>query len=460
VGLVALAGCRAPKPGPPPRPAPKWTGVTVRVQCPPNSPARRLLDSHGRTWARDNGATLELVESGEADIDVIAPVDLPNLAARKAVQPLPDASITAGFLGLYRARLLTWDTATYALPLLGDAVVCMYRADLFGDKANQTAFRDKHHHDLAPPTTWDEFVLQAKFFAERRSKPSLPPLPADDAGLDRQFGVIAAPMTIRAVTSSLRGNVDEDPNRAAVFSFQYDALTGEPRLGSPGFVEALKFLQQCEPLRSTKRSAVDALRDDDAVLAIVTLEELGALAGSGAGKWGIARMPGSSRVFAVGSAPEGFVNMVPYVGSSGALGAVRSGSKAADAAFDLLYFLCNDAISQEIVHNPLLGGGPVRDAHLTRQSAGWFAYGLDEPNTLRLREAVRDIADPRLDNPGIALRIPDQATHRAALVAAIRQTLHDKSDPAAALAAVDQKWRQLDGDPAKARTLYRLSLGF
>jgi hypothetical protein len=154
------------------------------------------------------------------------------------------------------------------------------------------------------------------------------------------------------------------------------------------------------------------------------------------------------------------VNVVPYVGSSGALGAVRSDSKVADTAFDLLYYLCNDAISQEIVHNPSLGGGPVRDGHLTRQSAGWFAYGLDEANTLHLREAVRDIADPRLDNPGIALRIPDQATHRAALVAAIRRALRDKSDPAAALAAVDQKWRQLDGDPAKARTLYRMSLGF
>ena len=111
--------------------------MTVRVHCPPNSPAHRLLESHGRTWARDNGATLELIENGEADIDVIAPVDLPNLAAHKAIQQLPDASITAGFLGLYRARLLTWDTATYALPLLGDALVCLYRADLFGDKASQ-----------------------------------------------------------------------------------------------------------------------------------------------------------------------------------------------------------------------------------------------------------------------------------------------------------------------------------
>jgi multiple sugar transport system substrate-binding protein len=454
-----VCGCRGPKPGPPPRPAPRWPGATLRIHCPPLGAVRQLLDTHGKTWAHENGAQLTLVEHGEADGEILAPQDLPSKAIRHALQPLPDASITAALLPLYRSRLLSWDGTTYALPVLGDGIVCVYRADLYADPATQAAFKDKHGADLAPPLTWDDFAIQAEFFAKERSKPSLPPLPNDDAGLDRALGVIAAPFAVRAATGSLRPRSDDDAGRIAGFSFQYDAVTGEPRIASPGFVEALKLLQQLQAYRSQKSSAVAALRDDEAVFGIVTLDELAALRGNGRGRWGVARVPGSRRVFAAGAAPEGFLNIVPYVGSTGALGALRAGSPAADAAFDLFSFLSGEKISQEVVHNPALGGGVFRDGHLSKQPAGWFAYELDEANTTRLRDLLREFADPRLDNPAVALRIPDQASHRAVLVEAIRKALRDKADPKALLAEVDAAWRKLDGDPAKARELYRKSLG-
>lgn len=457
LGLVV--GCRSQKPAAPPRPAPRWPDLTVRVACPPG-PVRKLMETHGKTWARDNGATLSLDAPDDAcDLVAIAPPDLPTWAAANKLRTLPDASITASFLPLYRARLLQWDGQTYALPLLGDGLVCAYRADLFADPALQAAFKEKHNRELAPPTTWDEFVQVAAFMADKRGRPSLPPLPTDEVRLDRVLGSAAAPMAIRAVTGSLKSRSDEDPNRSAIFSFQYDATNGEPRIASPGYVAAAEILRQLNPYRSKKVDVLAAFRDDEAALEIVTLADLGRITKADTMRWGVARVPGSIRVFAPGAAPEGLVNLVPYVGSTGAFGAVPTNSKCPEAAFELLTHLCGETVSQEVVHDPTFGGGPFRDAHLNKQPNGWFAYGLDEANTARLRDILREMADPRLDNPGIALRIPHQATHRKALIGALRQVLFEKGEPAATLKDADAQWRMLDGDLTKAREMFRKSLG-
>src|SRR3954452_13798823 len=83
-----MLGCRGQKAGPPPPPAPRWTNVTLRVLCPTDGPARRLFETHGRTWAHENGAHLTFVERGDADVEVLAPPDLPTEAIRNAFQPL------------------------------------------------------------------------------------------------------------------------------------------------------------------------------------------------------------------------------------------------------------------------------------------------------------------------------------------------------------------------------------
>src|SRR5205823_12616659 len=141
----------------------------------------------------------------------LVPPDLPRDSVRNALGPRPDASVTAAFLPLYRSRLLSWDGKTYALPLLGDGHLCVYRADLYAEATTQAAYKEKHGHDLTPPQTWDDFAMQAEFFAGRRGKPSLPSLPADDAGVDRAFGAIAAPFAVRAATGSLKPRAGDDP---------------------------------------------------------------------------------------------------------------------------------------------------------------------------------------------------------------------------------------------------------
>ncbi len=52
----------------------------------------------------------------------------------------------------------------FGLPLQANALVMMYRQDLFEEPKEQEAFRQQHGRELTYPETWDQFVEVAKFF--------------------------------------------------------------------------------------------------------------------------------------------------------------------------------------------------------------------------------------------------------------------------------------------------------
>jgi len=52
----------------------------------------------------------------------------------------------------------------FGLPLQANALVAMYRTDLFDDPAEQAAFKQQNGKDLTFPETTDDFVTVAKFF--------------------------------------------------------------------------------------------------------------------------------------------------------------------------------------------------------------------------------------------------------------------------------------------------------
>jgi ABC-type glycerol-3-phosphate transport system substrate-binding protein len=455
--LTAL-GCRQ-RPAAVSRPAPRWAGVTVRVAA-PDGPARLLLSRHGAVWANATGAKLAVGDAA-ADLLLLPPAGLPHWAAAGKLRPLPPEAVD-GVLTLYRTRLLHWEGVPYGLPILGDGPICVYRLDAYRDPESKRAFREKHQYDLNPPATWDEFADQAAFFAERRGKPSLPPLPADDAGLTRAFYALAAPLAVRSATGGAGKSEPGHGRSARLFSFHYDVDSGEPRIDRPGFVEALKLLRALQPHCSRQPSATAALAAGEAVLGYVTLADLAGL-GSDAVRWGVFRQPGSRRVFdADRPAPllGGEPNHVPYVGAGGMVGVVPQSAAQPDAALDLLAYLASEPVSLEVVHTPEFGSGPFRELHLTRNTQGWRNYGLEEHQTTLLRQdLMREVADPRLDNPAVVLRIPEAHSHEQALAAALRQALAGDGDSAAALVAVAQRWRELDGDLARARAAYRRSLG-
>src|SRR5688572_16091682 len=92
LALALGAGCRQ-RAVAPPRPAPRWAGVALRVAA-PDGPARELLRRHGAAWANATGATLAPVpppagDDPAADLLLLPPAELPRWAAAGKLRPLP-----------------------------------------------------------------------------------------------------------------------------------------------------------------------------------------------------------------------------------------------------------------------------------------------------------------------------------------------------------------------------------
>ncbi|HTK78472.1 MAG TPA: extracellular solute-binding protein [Gemmataceae bacterium] len=456
VALLGVAGCQRNKPTAPAGPTLRWANVTLTVAC-PDGPPRQLFDRAGAAWARQSGATLRCVPATSdttSDVVVLRAVDMPQSAAAGKLLTLDDKDKDwLNLLAPYQLHLLRWDNKVFAVPLIGDSLLGLYRADLFGDGKVQQAYQAKSQRPLRPPMTWDELAEQAAFLTEHRGKPSLPPLPGDELGLDRLFYAVAAPYVVRGVREDEFRHVRTDDARAsAALSFQYDAATGLPRIAEPGFVDALRLLQRLEAYRS-RTAERNVAATADAVFAIVTLGELTAVHGNvPAANWGVFAVPGRE----VGGA----VNAVPYIGTSTWVGAVAKSSPNSAAAIDLLSTLSGESVSLEVVSIPAYGSGPYRRSHVEdRGLLGWSNYGLNQDQTHKLIEVLRESADPRIVNPAYVLRTPTAAAHRKVLIDAVRQAITTKGDAAAAVAEVAKKWKELDGDPAKARADYRRTLG-
>jgi multiple sugar transport system substrate-binding protein len=443
--------------------------VTLKIACPAGAP-KRVLERYGKPWAATHHARLEFVDPDrDADVRIIPPVSLPRLAEAGQLTPVPDTfrSPENGFgwmnlLPLYRNKLLTWNDTAYALPVLGDASVCFYRADLLRDAGHQTAFRDKFGRPLEPPTTWEEYADIAEFFRGKVGEASLPPLPEKAEDLDRLFFSIAAPYLRRAAQEDAARKNDVE-----LFSCHYDIETLKPRIDTPGFVHALKLLkrlQVCRPKGTSVHSA-DTFRQGKAVLCVAPSEWAGKFAETDSPvreKFAIGRVPGSAFCFdfETGKQVAAHRNFIPYVGVGGWLGVVPKNSAHAAEAFDLLATIGSAASSTEVVLDAAWAGQVYRREHLDSRTP-WTVLGLGSERTRQFTDALRAEAAPEIINPVVRLRTPDEEAHQKALVEELRKALTEQTDAAAALQNVAKRWEQLDAgkDVEARRRAYRLSLG-
>jgi ABC-type glycerol-3-phosphate transport system substrate-binding protein len=485
--LAVLGGCL---PGPPPPPPPRpHEGETVRVAAPDDPAVRALLLRHGNAWREPSGAAVEVVGTSTdgADLVVFGPAALPLLVGAGALAPLPEAlrGDTAfeysRLLRPYRGHLTAWDGKIFGLPVLGEGFVFVYRADLLDLPRHREAIEKGLGHKLAAtgPATWQEVEVIARHFHETPAwrdgepaatgnRPSLPALPADPDGLDREFHTVAATFVRQAVSEEKFSGLRPDVRKHLLYDYHFDSATGEPRIADPGFVAALQLLQRLAPCRSRTQgeSAAEAFAAGRAVVALVPLADVAALqraADGGRMKLGVCRVPGSAVVYdgARQQAADAAGNAVPYIGTAGWMGAVAAHARSPDAARDFLIYLCGPQVSLEIVFESAWGGGPTRQTHLDLGNrAGWFNYGMDGPQTAQLVQALERSINPAIANPAYRLRTPDEREYMLALTAELRPALDGKTPAADALAAVAKRWNTLAaGDKAKHLEQYRQSLG-
>src|SRR5262249_18221926 len=131
---------------------------------------------------------------------------------------------------------------------------------------------------------------------------SLPPAPASAATFDRDFHLIAAPHARRAINLEKSTSLRAAQKTALMFSYQFDADSGEPLISQPGFVAAYQLMGRMQACRlpGTSANPMDSFRAGQAVLGIATLSDLPRLQAEGSlvrDKFGICRIPGSSEVF-------------------------------------------------------------------------------------------------------------------------------------------------------------------
>jgi ABC-type glycerol-3-phosphate transport system substrate-binding protein len=291
----------------------------------------------------------------------------------------------------------------------------------------------------------------------------LPPLAQDDAGLDREFHTIAASTAVRAVRLADRRDLDA----AETFSFHRNLATGEPRLGSPGFVYALELMQRLQRCRAPadSRPPPEAFASGQAVLCLADATWIARFQkASPAPHFGIARVPGSRKVGDVRTGkleevPGG--NYVPYLGATGALGVVLQTCRQADAAFALLADLAGKPTSAQVLFDERWGGAPLRRQHL-EDAKGWSSFNLDQAQTNALLQAlILTVTHPGLSNPATRLRQPDEREYAPVLAAELRAALSGEKDAARALEDAAARWRDIDRrkPEGQVRAYYAYSLG-
>jgi ABC-type glycerol-3-phosphate transport system substrate-binding protein len=473
LSLAVLTGCDpTPTPTTPPKP---YSGIALTLRC-PDPVFTDAIRPAVHSWAERTGATVTLLTQpmtiGDAtDIGIISMAELGEWADRDQLASVP-AHLRAGdhpyqwsgILPAYREQVIEWGGQARALPLTGDGVVVVYRADRLTDPKFVEYFRQTHGRLPGPPASWDEFADLAAAWTTLDNSPSLPALSgADLAQLYFRVAACYDRVAVNDAALARRGNRRDD------LAFQFDLATGEPRLGAPSFTAAAHWLaelvrRKCLPPNPTEGPASDpvaALANGRAALAVLSLEQLARLPHPSAPKaprWAIAPLPGTRQYLDPEKGaliPAATPNYIPYF-DGGRLGVVRNQSPNQAAAFDLLAELGGPARSLELLSNPALGAGPFRVTHLDRDRLMlWLAYGFDAEQTKALRDALELFVRQEVKNPVYGLRSPDQGPLRAATAATLPNlTTGAPADTVAAQLLT--RWRQLDEPtPREVRLRWR-----
>ena len=429
--------------------------VTVRVPAGHGLPARfeLIVDE----WSNRTGASARIIESSPeeqsssetagAEVVLFPITDIADRAAAGKLLPIPaelrseaDLDWLDVFQGL-RDRVCSVERSPVVVPLSCPVLVCYYRRDLL------------EQGGLSPPRTWSEYeelVDSLESWA-----PGLTAVEPWDEDYRATMFLARAVSYVKA------------PGQYSVF---FDIDTGEPLVGTPGYVRALEVSQS---LLAKMPEAVASFSPDDcrrefltgrAALAIAfetAAAESGTterrLAGFSAG---FTRLPAAERAYSLAtSAWTEQTGSVPFAAFGGLCAGVSADATASDrsrqSAWNLLATLAVD--QREAAFPPHLLS-PCRHSQLEEPSR-WAGAALVESESANYLQAV---AESVQDTTLVAeLPVVGRNRFREALTRRLSSVLSGDRDPQDALQSAAAQWEEIAAElgAESVRDSYRRSLG-
>jgi hypothetical protein len=151
-------------------------------------------------------------------------------------------------------------------------------------------------------------------------------------------------------------------------------------------------------------------------------------------------------------------NFVPYFGAECQMAVVSQGSPP--SSWELAAELASVQTALAAMADPRSGSGPFRTEQVEEgRASGWLGYDLDEAGTRELANATRAYVGLGTTNPVLTLRVPNAAGLEQSLQQALTRILAGTSEPASALAEVQQNWTNLAAAIPEFRAIVRKSAG-
>jgi ABC-type glycerol-3-phosphate transport system substrate-binding protein len=426
---------------------------SVSVWC-PEIRDREELQLRWTAWANRTGAKVTLADKeATADLLCVSVTELGRLVMANELLTVPE-SVTKmsgefqwnGLLRVYQSTLAKWGAKDYVVPLIGEGYAIVYRNDQLRDPAFVKAFTAKYTREPLPIQTWEDLADIAELITAQTGKPSLPPLPSTPADAITNFCQLAAcydrsPIAKTAGAEEFRRGL----------SFLTDGVTGEPRINTPGFVEAFTWFHATSRFRpQVSGDPMDAVLSGSAVAAVVPLAQLNRLprteqTGAIDAKFGVGSVPGTRSFFDAKGVrqkePSG--NFIPYYRGR-LVGMVRKSAGSPETAWSLLAELGSPNGNLKSIGSTVLGCGPLRVAHVTDTVPLWGQYRFDKAGTASLTSAMKQYAALGSANAAVGLRTPDYEAIDQLILKQLKNAASGQANGADAARAALQDWNALD----------------
>ena len=452
---------------------PDYTGVTLTISTQNGPYVASALRTAADSWEAKTCGEVNLVEfpfgelypkfltamsqqTGDFDVIGFIPAWVPDFAPYLSTMPaeMQQGDAWDDLHPVYRERLMSWGGEIKSATMDGDMHMLNYRADLFEDPDNMSAFKAEYGYDLAAPVTWDQYYDIAAFFNASD---------AVDYGTAEAYA--RGGQQFWYFFSHAASYTNNPNNPGSMF---FDPETMDAQINNAGWLRALEDYKRgldFNPPGSLNHGSGDvrplyaggtvAMNLDWADSGI-----LGATEGSIAGNVRTAMLPGATQIWNHVSGDWDEFNAPvasPFLAFGGWQLAVPSDSANQEAAWSYVAELTSPELSGEAIVTANTGVNPYRLSHYD-DIEKWLSIFTEE-------EARSYLAAQRasLDAPNVALdlRLPGFFSYTEILEIELSKALAGQVEPQEALDTIAAEWDKLTDEFGRDSQLaaYRASMG-